>query len=135
MVFAELRKNHGTENHLTNALAVLINEFLYTDVLQQDRDVALQILNIIGRKNGDPKFRDEEHIDLNCQEDLQDKGKVDLRVNSNWHGMPFREVFIEVKDRSNVQQGQLIRYKSALKKRSARIKKLSQNIERCLNGK
>lgn len=123
-LFHNLGKYLPAENYLTNVLVALLTELLKNGDLRQDKDVALEVLNLIAKKKEQPDFSLDETICIKAQE-RADGQQPDITISSNLPGGTSRTVYIEVKDRDDVGEGQLVRYKRLLDKSHAEIRCLT----------
>jgi len=112
------------ENYLTNVLVALLTELLENGNLQQDKDLALEVLNLIAKKKEQPDFSLDESICIQAQERADGK-QPDITISSNLPDGTQRMVYIEVKDRDDVRKDQLLRYKGQLDNSDAEIRCLT----------
>ena len=114
-IFSALAKyNSATdENYLTEAFVFVINS-----LLEREQPIGLEILTQLCVENNAFSFNADEVISVSTQQ-ATEQGTPDIKVWS-----PSKLIYIEVKDSSPVDPGQLKRYKKDLESSSAIIKKL-----------
>lgn len=123
-LFHNLGKYLPVENYLTNVLAALLTELLKNGDLHQDKDLALEVLNLIAKKKEQPDFSLDESICIKAQA-RADGEQPDITISSNLPDGTQRMVYIEVKDRDDVRKGQLVGYKEQLDCSGAEIRCLT----------
>lgn len=123
-LFCSLSKGLPGENYLTNALVALLTELLENQCLQQDKDVALEVLNLIAKENEQPDFVRDKSICIRAQV-RADGEQPDVTISSDLGDGTQRMVYIEVKDRDDVRKGQLVDYRMQLDCSNARIQCLT----------
>lgn len=114
-IFSALAKyNSATdENYLTESFVFLLNS-----LLTKERAIGIEVLTKLCFNDDEFSFGKDEAITISTQE-VTEQGTPDIKVSS-----ADKLIYIEVKDCSPVDSGQLKRYKKALESSSADIKRL-----------
>jgi hypothetical protein len=123
-LFYNLGKYLPAENYLTNVLVALLTELLKNGNLHQDKDIALEVLNLIAKKKEQPDFSLDKSICIKAQV-RADGEQPDITIPSNLPDGTTRMVYIEVKDRDDVRKRQLVDYKKQLDYSDAEIRCLT----------
>lgn len=114
-LFGDLSK-HLSERHedfLTNSFVYLLNYFL-----ENEKPLGTDLLNFICFKNEEIAFSEEEAIVITTQK-FTDVGTPDIELKSN-----DKFIYIEVKHDSGLGNQQIERYRKALDKEHASLKKI-----------
>lgn len=114
-IFSALAKCSPSEdeNYLTEAFVFLINS-----LLAREHSVASDILSKLCTDNNEFSFNTDENISVSAQEIIE-QGILDIKISSS-----DKEIYVEVKDYSPVNVGQLKRYRKHLESSSVPIKRL-----------
>ncbi len=115
-IFSALAKysSANEENYLTESFVFLVNS-----LLAKERAIGLEILTqLCLKKDNECSFDVDEDVSISTQE-TTGQGTLDIKVSS-----PNKLIYIEVKDYSPVDPGQLKRYKKDLESSDIAIKRL-----------
>lgn len=121
-IFTNLERYTG-ENFLTQSLVYLIKHLLNT---QTDRHIGIEIINKLCCTDINFPFEDNESIDIVTQETIKE-GRLDIRILSSTNKVirkDIKNIYIEVKDTSDVYPEQLRKYKKDLQRSEALYKVL-----------
>ena len=114
-LFKDLSK-HLSERHedfLTNSFVYLLNY-----LLENERSLAIGFLNFICGRNSEFAFKEGEKVVITTQK-FTSEGTPDIEVKSE-----DKCIYVEVKHDSGLGKDQIERYKKALRKERAAIKKI-----------